>query len=44
MHWWSFLDLHAKIEIFLFDSFGFEGFNNLSSVMTEITQQNTLWY
>ena len=26
MHWWSFLDLHAKIEIFLFDSFGFEGF------------------
>ena len=24
--WWSFLDLHPKKEIFLFDSFGFEGF------------------
>ena len=26
MHWWSFLDLHPKKEIFLFDSFGFDGF------------------
>ena len=26
-HWWSFLDLHPKKEIFLFDSFGFEGFS-----------------
>ena len=25
-HWWSFLNLHQKKEIFLFDSFGFEGF------------------
>ena len=25
-HWWSFLDLHEKKEIFLFDSFGFTGF------------------
>ena len=25
-HWWSFLDLHLKKEIFLFDSFGFDGF------------------
>ena len=25
-HWWSFLDSHPKKEIFLFDSFGFEGF------------------
>ena len=25
-HWRSFLDLHPKKEIFLFDSFGFEGF------------------
>ena len=24
--WWSFLDLHERKEIFLFDSFGFEGF------------------
>ena len=22
-HWWSFLDLHPKQEIFLFDGFGF---------------------
>ena len=22
-HWWSFLDLHPKKEIFLFNSFGF---------------------
>ena len=25
-YWQSFLDLHPKKEIFLFDSFGFEGF------------------
>ena len=25
-HCWSFLDLHSKKEIFLFDSFGFEAF------------------
>ena len=25
-HWWSLLNLHPKKEIFLFDSFGFEGF------------------
>ena len=25
-HYWSFLDLHPKKVIFLFDSFGFEGF------------------
>ena len=25
-HWWSFLNLHPKKEIFLFDSFSFEGF------------------
>ena len=25
MHWWSFLDLLPKREIFLFDSFGFDG-------------------
>ena len=25
-HWWSFLDLHPKKEMFLFDSFGFHGF------------------
>ena len=25
-HWWSFLDLRPKKEIFLFDSFGFDGF------------------
>ena len=26
MQWWSFLDLHPRKEILLFDSFGFEGF------------------
>ena len=25
-HWWSFLDLHPKQEIFFFNSFGFDGF------------------
>ena len=25
-HWWSFIDLHERKEILLFDSFGFEGF------------------
>ena len=25
-HWWSFLNLHPKKEIFLFDSFGFDDF------------------
>ena len=25
-HWWSFPDLYPKKEIFMFDSFGFEGF------------------
>ena len=25
-HWWSFLNLHPKKEIFLFDNLGFEGF------------------
>ena len=25
-HWWSFLNLHERKEIFLFDSFGFEDF------------------
>ena len=29
MHWWRFLDLHPKKEIFLFDSFGFDGFKEL---------------
>ena len=30
-HWWSFLDLHLRKEIFLFDSFGFEGFKEFIS-------------
>ena len=25
-HWWSFLDIHPKRDLFLFDSFGFFGF------------------
>ena len=40
-HWWSFLDLHPKKEIFLFDSFGFEGFkkfiiDNDKSVLNKV--------
>ena len=40
-HWWSFLDLHEKKEIFLFDSFGFEGFkefvlNNDKNILNKI--------
>ena len=29
-HWWSFLDLHPKKEIFLFDGFGFKGFKEFN--------------
>ena len=40
-HWWSFLDLHEKKEIFLFDSFGFTGFkkfviNNDANILNKI--------
>ena len=35
-HWWSFLDLHERKEIFLFDSFGFEGLKSSLLTMTEI--------
>ena len=26
IHWWSFMDIHPKYNLFLFDSFGLEGF------------------
>ena len=26
IHWWSFMDIHQKNNLFLFDSFGLEGF------------------
>ena len=26
VHWWSFMDIHPKNNLFLFDSFGIEGF------------------
>ena len=40
-HWWSFLDLHERKEIFLFDSFGFNGFkkfviDNNTNVLNKI--------
>ena len=53
-HWWSFLELHTKKEIFLFDSFGFEGFKEFildddrkcstkySTVLKNLTQEITL--
>ena len=27
MHWWSFMDIHPKKNLLLFDSLGLEGFN-----------------
>ena len=27
--WWSFCNLHPKKQIFLFDSFGFDGFKEI---------------
>ena len=41
IHWWSFLDLHTKKEIILFESFGFEGFkefvlNNDRNILNKI--------
>ena len=29
-HWWSFLDIHPKKDLLLFDSFGFVGFKQLT--------------
>ena len=26
IHWWNFIDIHPKNNLFLFDSFGIEGF------------------
>ena len=28
-HWWNFLDIHPKKEVFLFDSFGFSGLKKI---------------
>ena len=28
IHWWSFMDIHPKNKLFLFDSFGLEGFKH----------------
>ena len=44
-HWWSFLDLNPKKEIFLFDSFGFEGFKEFllqddRKTLNKIRKQN----
>ena len=35
-HWWSFLDLHPKKEILLFDSFGFEDFKDDPKIHNKI--------
>ena len=39
VHWWSFMDIHPKNNLFLFDSFGIEGFklfivNNIKTLLT----------
>ena len=41
VHWWSFIDIHPKNSLFLFDSFGMEGFklfivNNDQDIINEL--------
>ena len=41
VHWWSFMDIHPKNNLFLFDSFGLEGFrlfilNNDQQIMNQL--------
>ena len=41
VHWWSFMDIHPKNNLFLFDSFGVEGFklfivNNDQKIINEL--------
>ena len=41
IHWWSFMDIHAKNNLFLFDSFGSEGFklfivNNNQQIINQL--------
>ena len=43
-HWWSCLDLHQKKEIFLFDSFGFPGFQKFAiDNDISILNKNSIW-
>lgn len=42
-HWWSFLDLHPKKEIFLFDSFEFSGFKEYIMQDNKITLTKILF-
>ena len=43
VHWWSFMDIHPKNKLFLFDSFGVEGFR-LSIVNNDQQIINQLFY
>ena len=43
VHWWSFMDIHPKNKLFLFDSFGVEGFR-LSIVNNNQQIINQLFY
>ena len=41
VHWWSFIDIHPKNNLFLFDSFGKKGFklfivNNDQDIINEL--------
>ena len=41
IHWWSFMDIHPKNNLFLFDSFGLEGFklfivNNYRQIINQL--------
>ena len=42
-HWWSFLDLHPKKEIFLFDSFEYSGFKEYIMQDNKITLNKILF-
>ena len=48
-YWWGFLDLHPKIEIFLFVRFCFQGFKEFilkdyQKVLNKIRYEDMVWY
>ena len=40
VHWWSFIDIHPKSNLFLFDLFGIEGFKRLLQIMIKTLLTN----
>ena len=43
-HWWSFLDLHPRKDVFLLNSFGFEGFKQFIMQDNRKILNKTVWY